>query len=117
MKLEGRFLNCDASNLVRGEIIKLDSSIKDEGTGRSIIPADCVILECSDDFLMDRSILTGDAKVKGSSEPSSESFLAANNTGLLGTDIISGHAIAVVVNVGDFTEWVKLKYPERKKSV
>lgn len=116
MKMGGRFLNCDASGLVRGEIIKLDSSVKDEATGRSLIPADCVLLEATDDFEMDRSILTGEI-VKGTTEPSSESFLAATNTGLLGTEVTKGSAVAVVVNVGDFTEWVKLKYPERKKSV
>lgn len=79
-----------------------------------IIPADLVILECSADFEMDRSILGGSPSLKGSSEPSQESILAANNTALLGSRVNRGTATCVTINVGNYTEWVKMKYPDRK---
>ena len=84
-------------------------------TDGEIIPADLIILECSEGFEMDRSILNGPASLQGSSEPSQESVLAAANTALLGSRVNRGTATCVAFNVGNYTEWVKMKYPDRKK--
>ena len=37
---------------VRGDIVQLDAMAKDENIGRSVVPADIVIIECSEDFMV-----------------------------------------------------------------
>lgn len=99
-----------------GDILLLDVNDKDDELQKSMIPADAMLFECSDDFEMDRTQLTGASRVKGSIAESNDSIKAATNVALLGTEVISGTAKGVVIGVGNHTEWVKSKYPDRKNN-
>lgn len=111
----GKYIRIDAAGLVRGDIVQLDVAQPDDALQRCVPPADIQLIECSDDFETDRSILTGNRElIRGSTEPSEENVLYAKNVALLGTEVVKGKATGVVVNVGNSTEWVKAKYNRNK---
>merc|ERR1711918_8001 len=88
----------------------LNANAPDPILGRCVVPADGMIIECSDDFEMDRGLMTGDHRVRGTTEPSNDSVLASPNVALLGTEVTSGSATCVAINVGSYCEFVKKHY-------
>ncbi|MGL5635181.1 MAG: magnesium-translocating P-type ATPase [Sarcina sp.] len=91
------FGKLDMKKLVVGDIVKL--------TTGDIIPADLRILECKD-FFVSQSALTGESEPieKGITNiATSKEAGDFDNICLLGTNVVSGNAIAVVVGVGEKT--------------
>ena len=91
----------DIRNIVPGDIIHLSAG--------DIIPADCRILQQKDLYVV-QSALTGESlPVEKSSEPydpsvaSRMSPLEMKNLCFMGTNVISGSALAVALNTGDST--------------
>jgi len=89
----------DIKKLVPGDIIQLSAG--------DMIPADVRILQ-SKDLLVSQSMLTGEAIPVEKTESAAinegrQSPLELNNVCFMGTNIVSGTAIAVVVNTGEET--------------
>lgn len=91
------FEKIDMKKLAVGDIVKLQTG--------DVIPADLKILECKD-LLISQSALTGE------SEPIEKQVLNTNSKGsivdctnicLLGTNVVSGTAIALVIGTGENT--------------
>jgi len=93
---DGQNIKIDASELVRGDIVKCKAGDK--------IPADLRILECSDDCKVDNASLTGEAEPqKRGTECTHVNPLETRNLCFFGTLVPSGTCIGVVVNCGDKT--------------
>ena len=87
-----------STQLVIGDIVVLSAG--------SLIPADGLVLEC-DDFLVNRSSLTGEAlPIEKNTIPSNPETILANrqNCVYAGTTVISGSATIVVTAIGNKTE-------------
>lgn len=91
------FSKIDTKDLAVGDIVKLQTG--------DIIPADLKILECKD-FFVSQSTLTGEA------EPIEKHILNHSNSSeigeytnicLLGTNVVSGTATAIVIGTGENT--------------
>lgn len=84
-------------NLVVGDIVKLSAG--------DMIPADLRILECKDLFIS-QSALTGESEAieKFSYNTDSKNNIGdLSNICLLGTNVISGSALGVVIGTGETT--------------
>ncbi|MGL5575137.1 MAG: magnesium-translocating P-type ATPase [Sarcina sp.] len=93
----GQYEKVDMRNLVVGDIIKL--------TTGDIIPADLRVLECKD-FFVSQSALTGESEPiekKIENHTSSREAGDFENICLLGTNVVSGTATAMVIGTGDHT--------------
>ncbi|GAC1383273.1 MAG: magnesium-translocating P-type ATPase [Ginsengibacter sp.] len=89
----------DIIQLVPGDIIYLSAG--------DMIPADCRIIQ-SKDLFISQSILTGEAlpvekREKCISEVNEKSPLDLDNTCFMGTNVVSGTALAIVVTTGNDT--------------
>ena len=89
----------DIKNLVPGDIIQLSAG--------DMIPSDIKILQ-SKDLFVSQSMLTGEAipvEKTGDAVPGAakQSPLELNNVCFMGTNVVSGTAIATVVNTGEET--------------
>jgi Mg2+-importing ATPase len=99
---DGRPIEIPVEEVVPGDVIKLNAG--------DIIPGDCVILD-SKDLFVDEATLTGETypveKIRTNLMP--DTPLASRvNTLLMGTNVVSGTAIAVVVHTGPQTEFGKV---------
>jgi P-type Mg2+ transporter len=99
---DGKKIEIDSSDVVHGDIIYLSAG--------DMIPGDCYLLEAKD-FHVDESTLTGETfpiekKVGLASEAARLSD--RRNSLFMGTHVVSGSAIAVVVLVGKETEFGKI---------
>lgn len=82
-----------ASELVDGDIVHLQVGNK--------VPADLRLLSASDDVRFDRGVLTGESEeVEGSLEPTDPNFLESRNIALMGTTVVNGNAVGVVILTG-----------------
>ncbi|KAI8575989.1 hypothetical protein K450DRAFT_258839 [Umbelopsis ramanniana AG] len=73
------------------------------------IPADCRLIQVSDDLRFDRSILTGESEaIAGSVETTDPNFLETHNIAMMGTHCVNGSAIGVVIATGDNTMMGKI---------
>ncbi|MGL4451220.1 MAG: magnesium-translocating P-type ATPase [Sarcina sp.] len=93
----GQYEKVDMRNLVVGDIIKL--------TTGDVIPADLRVLECKD-FFVSQSALTGESEPiekKIENHATSKEAGDFENICLLGTNVVSGNATAMVVGVGNHT--------------
>jgi sodium/potassium-transporting ATPase subunit alpha len=97
----GQQSTIDATNLVTGDIVYIKMGNK--------IPADCRLVQVSDDLRFDRSILTGESEaIAGSVETTDPNFLETHNIAMMGTHCVNGSAIGVVIATGDDTMMGKI---------
>jgi len=96
VKRDGKDINVEAKYLVVGDIVNLKAGDK--------IPADIRVIECSDDMKVDHSSLTGEPDaLKRGIDFSHDNPLETKNLCFFGTQVPSGTAKGIVVNVGDNT--------------
>lgn len=85
-----------ATDLVQGDIVHVRGGDK--------VPADLRIIESSRDLKFDRSMLTGESDaVVGAVNYTDENYLETRNIAVMGSHVIQGSAVAVVVATGDNT--------------
>jgi sodium/potassium-transporting ATPase subunit alpha len=79
-----------ASDLVQGDICHVGLGDK--------VPADLRLLSHSGDLRFDRSVLTGESEeVEGATDKTDESFLESRNIALMGSVVVNGSGVGVVV--------------------
>lgn len=102
---DGEEKKINASELVSGDIVILD-----EGDN---VPADIRLIETNDLFTND-TVLTGESepqsKFAGEIEKENLSVTEIDNTVFMGTSIVSGNAIGVVIGTGMNTEFGKIAH-------
>ncbi len=89
----GQISKISAGQLVIGDIVHVNLGNK--------VPADIRLLHVSNDLKFDRAVLTGESDaIEGSTELTEESFLETKNIALMGTHVVNGNGIGVVVLTG-----------------
>ena len=90
---DGNTKRIKASELVDGDIAHIKVGNK--------VPADLRLLSHSDDVRFDRAVLTGESdEVEGTVDSTDANFLESRNIALMGTTVVNGDAIGVVVLTG-----------------
>ncbi|ORZ08155.1 hypothetical protein BCR42DRAFT_425340 [Absidia repens] len=85
-----------ASDLVVGDIVHIKLGDK--------VPGDLRLLQVSNDLKFDRAVLTGESDaVEGSASCTDDNFLESQNIALMGTHVVNGNAVGVVVLTGNNT--------------
>ncbi|KAG4071147.1 hypothetical protein HA402_003279 [Bradysia odoriphaga] len=92
----GQISKISSNQLVVGDIVHVDLGNK--------VPADIRLLHVSNDLKFDRAVLTGESDaIEGSTNFTEESFLETKNIALMGTHVVNGNGIGVVVLTGNNT--------------
>jgi sodium/potassium-transporting ATPase subunit alpha len=90
---EGKLHKIPATDLVSGDVVHLHIGNK--------VPADLRILNHSGDLRFDRSVLTGESdEVEGAVDVTDPNFLESRNIALMGTLVVNGSGVGVVVLTG-----------------
>lgn len=90
---DGEVCGVPASELVAGDVVHLKIG--------SRVPADLRLLSHSADMRFGREVLTGEADdVEAAVEATDESFLESRNIALMGTAVVNGSGVGVVVLTG-----------------
>lgn len=93
---DGQIKQINVSDVALGDIVKLSSG--------DMIPADVKFLETKDLFI-DQAALTGESAPveKYANWKKAGTITDLQNIGLMGTDVVSGSARAIVINIGEDT--------------
>ncbi len=93
---DGKVSTIESQDICRGDIILLE--------GGDLVPADCRVLECSDNLVVDNAALTGE------SEPQKRTAFCTHNDPMetqnllfFGTSVPEGSCKAIVCRIGDET--------------
>ncbi|EQL00016.1 cation-transporting ATPase pma1 [Ophiocordyceps sinensis CO18] len=90
---QGKVQKLPASELVSGDIVHLHIGDK--------VPADVRLLSHSGDIRFDRAVLTGESdEVEGAVDVTDQNFLESRNMALMGTLVVNGSGVGVVVLTG-----------------
>ncbi|KAH8660117.1 hypothetical protein BX600DRAFT_383393 [Xylariales sp. PMI_506] len=90
---DGKLMEVPTSELVSGDIVNLKMGNR--------VPADIRILTHSGDIRFDRSMLTGEPdEVDGAVDCTDENFLESRNIALMGTMVVNGNGVGVVILTG-----------------
>ncbi|KAF9385831.1 hypothetical protein CPB97_004406 [Podila verticillata] len=93
---DGQLVKIPAANLVIGDRVHLSLGNK--------VPADLRMIQVSNDASFDRAILTGESEaIEASTVSTDENFLESKNVAFMGTHIIQGSAVGIVVLKGNDT--------------
>ncbi|KAF9580508.1 hypothetical protein BGW38_002829 [Lunasporangiospora selenospora] len=93
---EGQLVKISASQLVAGDRVHLSLGNK--------VPADLRLIEASSDARFDRAVLTGESEaVDASVEVTDDNFLESKNIAFMGTHIIQGSCVGIVILKGSNT--------------
>ncbi|KAI9236919.1 MAG: cation-transporting ATPase pma1 [Podila humilis] len=93
---DGQLVKVPAADLVIGDRVHLSLGNK--------VPADLRILQTSNDTRFDRSVLTGESEpIEASIFDTDDNFLESKNIAFLGTHLIQGSAVGIVVLKGNDT--------------
>lgn len=93
---DGVVKKMSANLLVVGDIVQIKLGNK--------VPADLRLLQVSNDLKFDRAVLTGESEaVEGSTACTDDNILESKNIALMGTHVINGNAVGVVVLTGNNT--------------
>ncbi|MBX9929853.1 MAG: magnesium-translocating P-type ATPase [Gemmatimonadaceae bacterium] len=99
VRRDGRQIEIPVAALVPGDVVSL-------GAG-SCIPADCLLLDARDLFV-DEAALTGESfpvDKRPGTRPDDATFARRDNALFLGTHVVSGSGLALVVHTGRSTEF------------
>lgn len=92
----GHISKIASNQLVVGDIVLVNLGNK--------VPADIRLLHVSNDLKFDRAVLTGESDaIEGTVDFTADSFLETNNIALMGTHVVNGNGIGVVVLTGKYT--------------
>ncbi|KAL6870395.1 calcium ATPase [Trichoderma novae-zelandiae] len=90
---DGQLMKLRATELVSGDVVHLSIGNK--------VPADMRIISHSGDLRFDRAVLTGESdEVEASVDQTDENFLESRNIALMGTLVVNGSGVGVVVLTG-----------------
>lgn len=90
---DGKTIKVSAAELVAGDIVHLQIGNK--------VPADLRLLSHSGDIRFDRSVLTGESdEIEGAIDMTDPSFLESRNIAFMGTLVVNGSGVGVVVLTG-----------------
>lgn len=90
----GSFIKVPSTNIVVGDIVRI--SIGDK------VPADMRLLTTLGDVRFDRSMITGEAEeVDSALDSTDENFLESRNISFMGTMVVNGSAVGIVVLIGE----------------
>ncbi|KAF9935343.1 hypothetical protein FBU30_003133 [Linnemannia zychae] len=93
---DGQLIKIPASNLVVGDRVHLSLGNK--------VPADLRIVQASNDTRFDRAVLTGESEaIEASTTATDDNFLESKNIAFMGTHIVQGSCVGVVVLKGNET--------------
>ncbi|KAF9202413.1 hypothetical protein BGZ49_007427 [Haplosporangium sp. Z 27] len=93
---DGQLVKIPASNLVIGDRVHLSLGNK--------VPADLRIIQSSNDTRFDRAVLTGESEaIEASINPTDDNFLESKNIAFMGTHVVQGSCVGVVVLKGNDT--------------
>ncbi|KAG0216290.1 hypothetical protein BGX28_004656 [Mortierella sp. GBA30] len=93
---DSQLIKVPASSLVVGDRVHLSLGNK--------VPADLRILQASNDTRFDRSVLTGESEaVEASTKSTDDNFLESKNIAFMGTHVIQGSCVGIVVLKGNDT--------------
>lgn len=93
---DGQLVKIPAADLVVGDRVHLSLGNK--------VPADLRMIQVSNDARFDRAILTGESEaIEASTVSTDENFLESKNVAFMGTHIIQGSAVGIVVLKGNDT--------------
>ncbi|KAM5350291.1 hypothetical protein ACJ41O_006796 [Fusarium nematophilum] len=93
VKRDGDLKSLPTIGLVAGDIVHL--SVGDK------VPADLRLINHSGDIRFDRSVLTGESdEVEGAVDPTDKNFLESRNIALMGTTVMNGNGVGVVILTG-----------------
>jgi sodium/potassium-transporting ATPase subunit alpha len=92
----GKLYTVDSADIVRGDIVKME--------GGDLVPADCRVLECSDNMVVDNAALTGESEPqKRKPVCTHDDPMETQNLVFFGTSVPEGSCTAVVCRIGDNT--------------
>ncbi|KAF9568576.1 hypothetical protein EC968_002914 [Mortierella alpina] len=93
---DGQLVKVPASSLVVGDRVHFSLGNK--------VPADLRILTSSNDTRFDRSVLTGESEaIEASTSSTDDNFLESKNIAFMGTHVIQGSCIGIVILKGNDT--------------
>ncbi|KAH6972856.1 hypothetical protein BKA56DRAFT_492213 [Ilyonectria sp. MPI-CAGE-AT-0026] len=93
VKRDGDLKSLPTISLVAGDVVHLQVGDK--------VPADLRLISHSGDIRFDRSVLTGESdEVEGAVDPTDRNFLESRNIALMGTTVMNGNGVGVVVLTG-----------------
>ncbi|KAK3817771.1 MAG: hypothetical protein J3Q66DRAFT_381051 [Benniella sp.] len=93
---DGKLTKIPAANLVVGDRVHLSLGNK--------VPADMRLVQASNDTRFDRAVLTGESDaIEASVAPTDDNFLESKNIAFMGTHVIQGSCVGVVVLKGNDT--------------
>ncbi|KAI1318427.1 hypothetical protein EDD11_006511 [Mortierella claussenii] len=93
---DGQLIKIPASNLVVGDRVHLSLGNK--------VPADLRLLQATNDTRFDRAVLTGESEaIEASVHATDDNFLESKNIAFMGTHIVQGSCVGVVVLKGNDT--------------
>ncbi|OAQ59387.1 Na/K ATPase alpha 1 subunit [Pochonia chlamydosporia 170] len=90
---DGQLKKMPATQLVSGDVVHLKIGNK--------VPADMRLISHSGDIRFDRAVLTGEPdEIEGAVDMTDENFLESRNIALMGTLVVNGSGVGVVVLTG-----------------
>ncbi|CAG7558902.1 unnamed protein product [Fusarium equiseti] len=96
VKRDGELKSLPTIGLVAGDVIHLQVGDK--------VPADLRIISHSGDIRFDRSVLTGESdEIEGTVDATDANFLESRNIAFMGTTVMNGNGVGVVVLTGGRT--------------
>ncbi|RBR09811.1 uncharacterized protein FIESC28_09710 [Fusarium coffeatum] len=96
VKRDGEIKSLPTIGLVAGDVIHLQVGDK--------VPADLRIISHSGDIRFDRSVLTGESdEIEGAVDATDANFLESRNIAFMGTTVMNGNGVGVVVLTGGRT--------------
>ncbi|KAG0268763.1 hypothetical protein DFQ27_005843 [Actinomortierella ambigua] len=96
VKRDGQLVKIPATDLVVGDLVQMSLGNK--------VPADLRLVSCTADARFDRAVLTGESEaIEASTELTDDNFLESKNVAFMGTHLIQGSCVGMVILKGNDT--------------
>ncbi|KAF9975980.1 hypothetical protein BGZ73_000145 [Actinomortierella ambigua] len=96
VKRDGQLIKIPATDLVVGDLVQMSLGNK--------VPADLRLVSCTADARFDRAVLTGESEaIEATAELTDDNFLESKNIAFMGTHLIQGSCVGMVVLKGNDT--------------